>query len=359
MKYLIGFLLVPTIMFCMCTTTRRQDDLIRLSLGGATAGNLSPSSLVEVVDFVPLQTSDESLLRGVNKIEYFNRHYYILDKTGAAVFVFDEAGTFVRRIGSRGNGPDEYPGIADFTIDREGGRIVILSDRQAKAYLYDLCGRYLGLEVLGEILLQNIASDSAGFVLSTNHNVDNMAHDAWLLYRFDKNFALLSCHTKLPKSHFSPFPFGCSPFQVQDGHLCYVDFCTDTIYMFSKRLSATYHIDYPHAMPLAGFQVEEFLKKQSDYDWLKECFLLEDRMILTSVLDKRYHVAVADREGVVLRSGYYAPFLLPRMYRGDGDDIVSPIDVQMYSKVWRPLFPDAPAVVAESNELLMRWRLRR
>ena len=119
---------------------------------------------------LPLNTGTEGLFRNVNKLVYHDGHYYILDKSGKKqVLVFDRNGNYERSIGRVGRGQGEYTNIEDFTIDEDGGRLVILA-YPSLVYVYDMEGRFLEQKKIEEhSMLWNIASHKHGFVCATNH----------------------------------------------------------------------------------------------------------------------------------------------------------------------------------------------
>lgn len=358
MKPITLFLFSLGFLLAACRTEQGPDRVVTYRFHDKSDGNLTASSLMEFDGIVPLQSAEKSLLQSVDKIELFGNCYYILDKRQAAVFVFDDAGRFIRRIGARGQGPEEYPAIADFTVDKEGARVMILSDHRPRVYAYDLHGVFLQFWELEVPPLCNIASDSIGFAVSANRGMDVSSQETYLLYRFDKAFRPLSCHVRLTESRFHAPALFDSSFQELRGGIGYVDYCSDTIYFLTQSVFSAFHVIYPHPMPFASFRGMAFREKQQDYDWLKDCLILNDRIIFASVLDGKYHIAVADLEGNILKSGKYAPFILPKMFRGRGDEILSPVSVESYLKIWREFFPDSVDLSPEGNDVILKWRLK-
>jgi hypothetical protein len=93
--------------------------------------------------FIPLETNENSLISGINKIYFVNNLIYILDRDGGkGVFIFDGNGKFVRKIGRIGGGPGEYVSIDDFTIDKNNSTIYLLTNRE-NILLYNIDGEYI------------------------------------------------------------------------------------------------------------------------------------------------------------------------------------------------------------------------
>ncbi|MDR0725213.1 MAG: 6-bladed beta-propeller [Prevotellaceae bacterium] len=94
-------------------------------------------------NFIPLETNENSIISGINKIYFVDNHIYILDRDGGkGVFIFDRNGKFIRKIGRIGGGPGEYVSIDDFTIDKNNLTVYLLANRE-NVLLYNIDGKYI------------------------------------------------------------------------------------------------------------------------------------------------------------------------------------------------------------------------
>ena len=84
-------------------------------------------SLISEQHIVPLETKKECLIGKVNKIEFHDGKFFILDISNKSLFVFHNNGKFDFKINKIGKGPGEYTGICDFQIDKVKNKIHILS----------------------------------------------------------------------------------------------------------------------------------------------------------------------------------------------------------------------------------------
>ena len=126
--------------------TKISEDAVRLS------------SLIEVTQVVPLQTSDSSVTGDWGKIQKFGKQFYVSVNRNT-LLVFDESGKYLRKIGRQGDGPDAYGQLDDFDVCDSG--IYIVSDR--RILHYSASGTFLrslelqehlkGLKVLGDRML--------------------------------------------------------------------------------------------------------------------------------------------------------------------------------------------------------------
>lgn len=88
---------------------------------------------------IPLETSDECLIKYIDDIQVSNDYIFILDRDLKRLYCFDKNGKHIRRIGSVGNGPGELTRISAFTVD-DDGYIYVLDGSKNKVYVYNLEG---------------------------------------------------------------------------------------------------------------------------------------------------------------------------------------------------------------------------
>ena len=103
------------------------------------------------IEIIPLETTDNSLIGGENlyKIDFYNNHYYILDGRTKSFLCFDEHGKFVRKIGSEGQGPQEYIFVTNFIINNN---VVELLSPWTYLYTYELSGKFVSKVKLPDLV---------------------------------------------------------------------------------------------------------------------------------------------------------------------------------------------------------------
>ena len=85
-----------------------------------------------------LDDSVESLLGDIDKVEIVDNNIFVLDGSVAkTLFMFNDKGRFIRKIGRLGNGKGEYISPIDFSFDRERMHIYILDRQQRRIHEYD------------------------------------------------------------------------------------------------------------------------------------------------------------------------------------------------------------------------------
>ena len=107
--------------------------------------NFSTKFFEEVVDsmlFVPLETTDISLLGVVGQVQKIGNRLVVVDTYKAQkILVFDMNGKFLHGIGAKGEGPGEYVSLNQVLITSEA--ICILDWLTLKYIRYDLEGNVL------------------------------------------------------------------------------------------------------------------------------------------------------------------------------------------------------------------------
>ena len=122
-------IIVITLSLLVCAACRdakkeQEYPILNVSL---EKKDVSIKSLFDRFEVIPLETNDSSLLIWPDKIFYWNGYYEVFDSKAPALFVFDEKGKFVRKVGRRGKGPEEYTEIYDVVQDKGTGGIYMLS----------------------------------------------------------------------------------------------------------------------------------------------------------------------------------------------------------------------------------------
>lgn len=110
-------------------------DLIDVPIERNDASGLF-DSIFEMNRYVPLEATDESLIRRVGKIIFYRDTVYVLDTEEKRVLAFDKAGKFLKKYEHFGQGPGEYLSLVDFTI--KGDTLYLLDRNSGQLLLYNL-----------------------------------------------------------------------------------------------------------------------------------------------------------------------------------------------------------------------------
>jgi hypothetical protein len=147
MKCIYLFNLVACVFISFsCSEKQHYDALHTIKMSkGKELKQAVVSDFIEKVDFIELETSENSILGIVSKLYVAQNRIYVLDILKAkALFVFGKDGRFIKKIGQVGTGPGEYIGIIDFLVDKKSQQILLLVDRGGRIMRMDYDGNYLG-----------------------------------------------------------------------------------------------------------------------------------------------------------------------------------------------------------------------
>jgi len=135
------------LIFAFCNSCRPKEqetsDLPYMIDIGNNISNIKPVPLSGVgkhLEYVPLETTPESLLERLRLIEMTESLIFVSDYN--KVVEFDRDGNYIRTIGTMGRGPNEYLVLNDFCLDETKGIIYILAN-EADLLVYGFDGEFI------------------------------------------------------------------------------------------------------------------------------------------------------------------------------------------------------------------------
>lgn len=143
-KLLTATILCLLLLSCNDKSKEIKQNVLPVSI---QQNELAPSTLFQGIEIIPLETSDECLIKAVGRIIEVKDKYYILDTQQSIVFCYNKEGHFLYKIDKNGNGPDEYHLIYEMIVKPESNHIYLLSPMGA-IYTYDLDGNFIKKDLL-------------------------------------------------------------------------------------------------------------------------------------------------------------------------------------------------------------------
>lgn len=102
------------------------------------------SEVADSIQYIPLETTPACLVGQIDLLIPLDAALVVVDKEIArSVYLFGRDGHFLRQIGQRGEGPQEYASIEDVAIDRERGQVVLLDSGSERLLVYGLDGTFV------------------------------------------------------------------------------------------------------------------------------------------------------------------------------------------------------------------------
>lgn len=108
--------------------------------------NINADSIISGCDYILLETKNECLIGEIYKLDFDSTFIFILDRNNGNLFQFYDNGKFCRKIGVKGNGPDEYIELFNFTLDKSRKEISLIDMRKKKIFYYNYVGELIRKE---------------------------------------------------------------------------------------------------------------------------------------------------------------------------------------------------------------------
>lgn len=145
MKKNIFILLFIIIYSCQKSNSGNENTIVvNLSESLDKREKLNLSVIASRIKYIPLESSEECWISNIFQIKLTNKHIYVLDDIQNTLFQFDLNGKFKRKIGRRGNGPDEYNQLSNFgvTIPNQNTETICVTDySNGNIYIYNELGQ--------------------------------------------------------------------------------------------------------------------------------------------------------------------------------------------------------------------------
>ena len=314
---------------------------------------IKPDSLLGEKVIIPLETTDESIIGEINKLEIVHDTLYILDDDQDMIFLFDKTGKYITRIADIGRGPEEYLRIDDFHID--GDIIYVVAGGNQKVFCYDLQGKFLS-SFSTEFSANRIATDSNyiyvyyNFSHHENYNVATYNKKNYTLHKQYKYYpsqqhnscywrcAWTSCNNKV----YASFPYEYNIYQL------FPDTC---------KIIATYDYGKKNMFPkewstFSPIQLEDYIESKGGMLGLPiasdiyDLFVTPKWLLFTFRYKSREYMVLFNRQtqnlhfGAFKRTLYYLN-ISPIVYVSD-DYLVVPSDVLNITRWLKAMPEDAP-----------------
>lgn len=140
-------ILVLCVCLCLLGCKRNvyeQTDCIRIELPLKQKENkISLSEIVDSIRYIPLETKNECLIGNIDKILLTDENeYLIVDKEiSSSIYLFDESGAFLNKIGNRGGASSEYVTIED--VSYCNGNVYVWDSSSRKILIYSKEGGFV------------------------------------------------------------------------------------------------------------------------------------------------------------------------------------------------------------------------
>lgn len=140
-KFHILYILL-LLVFYSCTEDIPKSNLTTIKLNPNKENLIYLSNIIDSLYIIPLEISEQSLLRDIGKLEYDDGLYFIENTQDNLVYIFNDKGLFICQPAKKGHGPGEIQYPQCFTLDKIKKEMYLTNNNAFNRY--DYRGRYLG-----------------------------------------------------------------------------------------------------------------------------------------------------------------------------------------------------------------------
>lgn len=209
---------------------------------------INASDIIEDYRYIPLETTSQSLMGMIRKVEFYKDRIYIHDVETNMVYIYDKSGKFLRKIGQKGGGPGEFTTLLyGFMIDPYANRLLVYDQGNRKMNYFSLDGTFLFDRNVPMMLDGEFKVVSPNQILVSNpRNSENGHLGKWDSYRIIHLDSLLQIagggfeyDDNVHSNYLSMV------FPVSDSDILYSPMYTNNFYSVSPTgIQMKYHLDY-------------------------------------------------------------------------------------------------------------------
>jgi hypothetical protein len=301
---------------------------------------LKYSDIYESVHFVRLETLDSVLIGEIDKIIAVDNKFVVLDDTKAKmVFVFDDKGKFLNKVGTIGGGPEEYKCPDDIVYDKYRDELLVWSNDDQAIFRFKIDGTFVG-KIKTKLWGRSIA------VLDTNNYLLNLGSTSQKRSGPNAyNFLVFNEKGDTVKQFF-PFikdleqlsPI--STFAHYQDEVIFTQHYNSTVFTVNKdEMKAKYYFDFhEHNIPVSSLN-------NITYKELRKIIVEKDYAFLIRCMETSSHVVFQYVYKRLIFDGYYSKTAKTLQTYASGNYIND-----MYA-----LYSGKRFMYNDNNDLLISW----
>ncbi|PUZ24939.1 hypothetical protein DCC81_11520 [Chitinophaga parva] len=256
-------------------TDTTKVSILRIDPSNAMGGNVS--DVFSLVNYIPLETTSESIFGNISQLEILNGYYIILDYDKNAIFIFTLNGKYHSKIQGKPHSP-----IYKFLINKWTNQIIYTSDNYRTVTYCDLNGKVIKTE-------KNMSSNGIPNIYLNSHFISEDQLLSYDQYRnIDSTSKYFTSYTRSLLRFGNPIHAIGMPYSQQYAKIDILSttvgplttFGNDTVFLFAKPYSYDLYFVSPHCIkqvyklvfPQASSLPADFLTN-SEYDFKRIDFI--------------------------------------------------------------------------------------
>jgi len=224
---------------------------LRVDPSNAVGGNVS--DFFTEVNYIPLETTKESLFGSISQLEITEDYYIIYDQNTHSILIFTKAGKFHTKIKSSESTP-----IYNFSVNKWNKQIIYSRDRYKTLTYSDYDGKIVNTVKLGGEFAKdeignyglNLFSPDKGFTNSWYNNIDSTSKD----YRvYSRSLIVFANANHKIYAYGLPFTKAENELEIisTGGQWPISRFGVDSAYFYSKAFDSSIYTITPNAITLS------------------------------------------------------------------------------------------------------------
>ena len=206
---------------------------------------INQTDLTEIgntITYIPLETSDKSLLRDLRSIKVTDTYIAVKD---IDLFVFNHLGDFITQIGKRGQGPGEYSTVLiSYEISFDSKKIFLLVDNST-CLEYEMEGILINSYKLNPAIVNMLTLNDSLFVFycasRANHSRPSPNENSLIISDLHNNIKN-AYQNHFQKNNTQTTNNPGAPFYSYQGNIRFKEYGVDTLYTVTENELITYAI---------------------------------------------------------------------------------------------------------------------
>jgi hypothetical protein len=303
-KYFLLLCCVAFIYGCKENVTTQYDSM-QVEIEWGKNDQILLSDIVDSIAYIPLETTDKSLIGRIDKVVCSDDYVYILDaEVSTSIFVFDYSGRHISVINDIGKGPGEFMKITDFCCNNKG-EVFVYDAGLNKVIRFGISGKFAGQEMKIDFYADFISYlDSTKTFLfyscyreqEDRHNLIEANQEGKIINRFmqfDK--AVNTDNTVMSPFNFSP---------INDSKISFFDTYSNNLYSYNgQQIYSDYQFDFGSSNLPA-----DFLTKDANEIAFRDdnSAIPKEYVIFSNIQENKRHIFYTAIKGYGVGMGIYS-----------------------------------------------------
>lgn len=120
-----------------------------------------PDDLFSSIDILTIDMPDDTFIRTVDDIKFFDRKFFLFDRMASNIHILDDKGVHIKTIDSRGEGPEEYRNLSFFDVNQKQKSVDLMDVRSGIITRFDFEGNFIE-KITARLICRDFAVGSDG-----------------------------------------------------------------------------------------------------------------------------------------------------------------------------------------------------